>query len=54
MIRELFADLEPYPRWINDALDRIVSKRDDEPLTNTETEAFLRYEFGDEWFESET
>lgn len=44
---------ETYPKWITDALDRIDAKSDDEPLTNTEIEALLRYDMGDEWFDSE-
>lgn len=51
--RDLVSD-DTYPKWITRALDSIAAKGDDVPLTNTETEALLRYHHGDEWFLSDT
>lgn len=40
-----------YPKWMTKACDRISDKTDNEPLTNTETDALIRYLHGDQEME---
>lgn len=54
LLRYFIATDEPYPRWMTRALDGIVAKADDAPLSNAEVEALLRYHHGDEWFKDES
>lgn len=45
--RDRIQKLCGYPKWVVKACDRVVEKPDNEPLTNTETDAMIRYLHGD-------